>query len=206
MLYPVFVAFYRSALVKIPKFFIRFSFRPANVFAIWITSKLSVNFLWQLSTVKLLNRCCFVFDLSHVFRRRAAEKDLSQQALVAGLTANSLHSITTSPIRLRSSLGSFLTSQRTSSKHSIAPLSTQNNYSPSFGFKKLVIFFISSDKTDKKLCRSWKYKTRCRTKRRGGQGMAFDQGASRLQGTITAKSTGAPQNAWHLKLKKIQRI
>ena len=29
-------------------------------------------------------------------------------------------------------------------------LSTQNNYSPSFGLKKLVIFFISSDKTDKK--------------------------------------------------------
>ena len=70
-------------------------------------------------------------------------------------------------------------------------LSTQNNYSPSFGFKKLVIFFISPDKTDKKLSgRSWKYKTRCQTKRRGGQGMAFDQGASRPQGTITAKSTG----------------
>ena len=45
---------------------------------------------------------------------------------------------------------------------------------------------------------SWKYKTRCRTKRRDGQGMAFDQGASRPQGTITAKSTGAPQNAWRL--------
>ena len=29
-------------------------------------------------------------------------------------------------------------------------VSTQNNYSPSFGLKKLVIFFISSDKTDKK--------------------------------------------------------
>ena len=37
-----------------------------------------------------------------------------------------------------------------------------------FGLKKLVIFFISSDKTDEKLCRSWKYKTLCRTKRRGG--------------------------------------
>ena len=84
--------------------------------------------------------------------------------------------------------------------------STQNNYSSSFALRKLVIFFISSDKTDKKLCRSWKYKTRCRTKRRGGQGMAFDQGASRPQGTITAKSTGVPQNAWRLKLKKIQRI
>ena len=91
-------------------------------------------------------------------------------------------------------------------RQNIKLLSTQNNYSPSFGLKKLVIFFISSDKTDKKLCRSWKYKTRCRTKRRGGQGMAFDQGASRPQGTITAKSTGAPQNAWRLKLKKIQRI
>ena len=68
-------------------------------------------------------------------------------------------------------------------RQNIKLLSTQNNYSPSFGLKKLVIFFISSDKTDKKLCRSWKYKTR-----RGGQGMAFDQGASRPQGTITAKS------------------
>ena len=91
-------------------------------------------------------------------------------------------------------------------RQNIKLLSTQNNYSPSFGLKKLVIFFISSDKTDKKLCRSWKYKTRCRTKRRGGQGMAFDQGASRPQGTITAKSTRAPQNASRLKLKKIQRI
>ena len=93
-------------------------------------------------------------------------------------------------------------------RQNIKLLSTQNNYLSSFGLKKLVpvVFFISSDKTDKKLCRSWKYKTRCRTKRRGGQGMAFDQGASRPQGTITAKSTGKPQNAWRLKLKKIQRI
>ena len=91
-------------------------------------------------------------------------------------------------------------------RQNIKLLSTQNNYSPSFGLKKLVIFFISSDKTDKKLCWSWKCKTRCRTKRRGGQGMAFDQGARRPQSTITAKSTGAPQNAWRLKLKKIQRI
>ena len=91
-------------------------------------------------------------------------------------------------------------------RKNIKLLSTQNNYSPSFGLKKLVILFVSSDKTDKKLCRSWKYKTRCRTKRRGGQGMVFNQGASRPKGTITAKSTGAPQNAWRLKLKKIQRI
>ena len=91
-------------------------------------------------------------------------------------------------------------------RQNIKLLSTQNNYSPSFGLKKLVIFFISSDKTDKKLCRCWKYKTRCRTKRRGGQGTAFDQGASRPQSTITAKNTGAPQDASRLKLKKIQRI
>ena len=91
-------------------------------------------------------------------------------------------------------------------RQNIKLLSTQNNYSPSFGLKKLVIFFISSDKTDKKLCRCWKYKTRCRTKRRGGQGTAFDQGASRPQSTITAKNTGAPQDASRLKLKKIQTI
>ena len=36
--------------------------------------------------------------------------------------------------------------------------------------------------------------------------MAFDQGASQPEGSITAKSTGKPQNAWRLKLKKIQRI
>ena len=92
-------------------------------------------------------------------------------------------------------------------RQNIKLLSTQNNYSASFGLKKLVIFFISSDKTDKKnSARAGSTKTRCRKKRRGGQGMAFDQGASRPQSTITAKSTGAPQNAWRLKLKKIQRI
>ena len=73
-------------------------------------------------------------------------------------------------------------------RQNIKLLSTQNNYSPSFGLKKLVIFFISSDKTDKKLCRSWKYKTRCRTKRRGGQGMAFDQGASRPRAQLPRKA------------------
>ena len=35
-------------------------------------------------------------------------------------------------------------------RQNIKLLSTQNNYSPSFGLEKLVIFFISSDKTDKK--------------------------------------------------------
>ena len=94
-------------------------------------------------------------------------------------------------------------------RKNIKLLSTQNNYSPSFGLKKLVIFFISSDKTDKNTLSGLEVqndKTRCRTKRRGCQGMAFDQGASRPQSTITAKSTEAAQNAWRLKLKKIQRI
>ena len=35
-------------------------------------------------------------------------------------------------------------------RQNIKLLSTQNNYSALFGLKKLVIFFISSDKTDKK--------------------------------------------------------
>ena len=35
-------------------------------------------------------------------------------------------------------------------RQNIKLLSTQNNYSPSLGLKKLVKFFISSDKTDKK--------------------------------------------------------
>ena len=177
--------------MKIPKFFIRFSFRPANVFAIWITSKLSVNFLWQLSTVKLLNCCCFMFDLSHVFRLKWSKTFLT-------MAVHCWSNVILLAIEY------FIDSK--GERQNIKLLSTQNNYSSSFGLRKLVIFFISSDKTDKKLCRSWKYKTRCRTKRRGGQGMAFDQGASRPQGTITAKSTGAPQNAWRLKLKKIQRM
>ena len=86
-------------------------------------------------------------------------------------------------------------------RQNIKLLPTQNNYSPSFGLKKRVIFFISSDNSARagstKQC-----KPRCRAKRRGGQGMAFDKGASRPQGTITAKSTGTPQNAWRLKLNR----
>ena len=38
----------------------------------------------------------------------------------------------------------------TGERQNIKLLSTQNNYSPSFGLKKLVIFFILSDKADKK--------------------------------------------------------
>ena len=39
-------------------------------------------------------------------------------------------------------------------RKSIKLLSTQNNHSPSFGLKKLVIFFISSDKTEKNSARA----------------------------------------------------
>ena len=63
-------------------------------------------------------------------------------------------------------------------RQNIKLLSTQNNYSPSFALKKLVIFFISSDKTDKKISAgagSTKHAAE-RTKRKGGQGMAFDKG------------------------------
>ena len=92
-------------------------------------------------------------------------------------------------------------------RQNIKLLSTQNNYSPSFGLKKLVIFFISSDKTDKKTLPELEVQNTLTNEAKPvGQGMACDQGASRPQGTITAKSTRAPQNAWRLKLKKIQRI
>ena len=73
-------------------------------------------------------------------------------------------------------------------RQNIKLLSTQNNYSP-FSLKKLVIFFtfrvIKLIKNSAGAGRT--------TKRRGGQGMAFDRGASRPQGAITAKSTGASQ-------------
>ena len=55
-------------------------------------------------------------------------------------------------------------------RQNIKLLSTQNNYSPSFGLKKLVIFFISSDKLIKK------YKTHCRTKRRGAKAWCLTKG------------------------------
>ena len=49
--------------------------------------------------------------LSHVFIRRAAESVLSHDALVAGLTANSLQSVTASLTKLLSALDSFFISQ-----------------------------------------------------------------------------------------------
>ena len=58
------------------------------------------------------------------------------------------------------------------------------------------MFFISSDKTDKKktLPELEVQNTLPNEEKPLSQGMAFDQGASRPQDTITAKSTGAPQN------------
>lgn len=72
----------RSASVKSPKFFFRLSLRPTKVLAISMTFSFSVSLLWQLSSVRLLNRCCVIFDLSQVFRRRAAENDRSHEALL----------------------------------------------------------------------------------------------------------------------------
>ena len=62
-------------------------------------------------------------------------------------------------------------------RQNIKLLSTQNNYSPSFGLKKLIIFFISSDKTDKKTLAE-----------------------------LEVQNTLPNEGAWRLKLKKIQRI
>ena len=92
-------------------------------------------------------------------------------------------------------------------RQNIKLLSTQNNYSPSFGLKKLVIFFISSDKTDKKNS-AGAGSTKHAAERSEGVAKVWRlvKGQVGPGGTITAKSTGAPQNAWRLKLKKIQRI
>ena len=66
-------------------------------------------------------------------------------------------------------------------RQNIKLLSTQNNYSPSFGLKKLVIFFISSDKTDKKKTLPELEVQNTLPNEANGwpKGMAFDQGASR---------------------------
>ena len=47
---------------------------------------LSVLCLWVFSTARLLNLACVIVNRSHVFSLRAAEKDLSPVALVAGFT------------------------------------------------------------------------------------------------------------------------
>ena len=59
---------------------------------------MSARFLWKFSIARLLNLACFMFELSHVFRRLAIETDLSADALFAGLTCKSLQIITTSLI------------------------------------------------------------------------------------------------------------
>ena len=72
-------------------------------------------------------------------------------------------------------------------RQNIKLLSTQNNYSPSFGLEKLVIFFISSDKTDKKNS-AGAGSTKHAAERWGGQGMALDQGASRPRAQLPRKA------------------
>ena len=88
-------------------------------------------------------------------------------------------------------------------RQNIKLLSTQNNYSPSFGLKKLVIFFISSDKTDKKTLPDLEVQNTLPNEAKRWPRHGVRSRGKSAQGTITAKSTGAPQNAWRLKLKKI---
>ena len=83
------------------------------MFAISITFNFSVSFLWQFNSVRLQNLHCVMLALSHVFIRRAAENVLSHDALVAGLTANSLQNVTASLTKHLSALDSFFISQKT---------------------------------------------------------------------------------------------
>ena len=57
ILYPVFVALYRSALVKILKFFIRFSFRPANVFRDYNFSVENTTLKWSEKFLTMAVHC-----------------------------------------------------------------------------------------------------------------------------------------------------
>ena len=91
-------------------------------------------------------------------------------------------------------------------RQNIKLLSTQNNYSASFGLKKLVIFFISSDKTDLKKKKNSAGAGSTKHTAERSEGVAKAWRLIKGQVGLTAKSTGAQQNAWRLKLKQIQRI
>ena len=92
----------------------------------------------------------------------------------------------------------FLDSKR--ERQNIKLLSTQNNYSPSFGLKKLV---ISSDKKDSAGAGSTKHAA----ERSEGVAKAWRliKGLVGPRAQLQRKAQ-KPQNAWRLKLKKIQRI
>ena len=76
---------------------------------------------------RLLNLACFILQRSQVFSRLDIEKDLSADALVAGLTC-SLQIVTTSPMRKSSAGLKFVTLFKMSSKH--------KGFSPNNNFKR----------------------------------------------------------------------
>ena len=85
------------------------------------------SFFVMFKTVRLINRCWFILERSHVFSLRAVEKDLSTFALVAGFTRISLHNVITSFIISRSGLGSSLI---------FTMMSSKNNHHPSAALVK----------------------------------------------------------------------
>ena len=76
----------KSAVVNLPTFLSRFSFRDTNEFATETIQSLSNLSLLVFKIARWLKRACNMLDRSHVLIRLAIEKDLSPIALVAGLT------------------------------------------------------------------------------------------------------------------------
>ena len=70
-------------------------------------------------------------------------------------------------------------------RQNIKLLSTQNNYSPSFGLKKIVIFFISSDKKNSARAGSTKHSAK--------QSEGVAKAWRLIKGQVGPKSIGAPQ-------------
>ena len=92
-----------------------------NSFAMSMVQSLCVLSLCLFKTVRLLNRSWFILERSHVFSLRAAEKDLSPAALVAGFTRISLHNVITTFIICRFGLCSSLIFTMMSSKQKSSP-------------------------------------------------------------------------------------
>ena len=84
---------FKSNSSKVQKLLFRFSLGAVNSLATSISQSLSVLCLCVLSIVRLLNLVCVIVERSHVFSRRAEEKDLSPAALVAGFTRSCLHMV-----------------------------------------------------------------------------------------------------------------
>ena len=75
----------KSAVINLPKFLSRFSFRDTNEFATETKHSLLNLSLCVFKIARWLKRACNILDQSHVLIRLAVEKDLSPVALVAGL-------------------------------------------------------------------------------------------------------------------------